>query len=231
MSKTIAYNIDCMEYMATLPDKAFDLAIVDPPYGIGADLYSNDENLNRGGKKRTESTTNRLNRGAGKLKNRFLNKSDCSWDSKPPTWEYFSELFRVSKNQIIWGGNYFPLNPTRCLILWDKMQPWENFSQFELAWTSFDKPTAKLQLSNRGGANKEIKIHPTQKPIKLYSWLLNKFANKGDKILDTHLGSGSSRIAAHKLGFEFVGCELDKDYFEAQEKRFKLETMQQNLFV
>ena len=119
------------------------------------------------------------------------------------------------------GGNYFHLPPTRCIICWDKMQPWENFSQFEMAWTSFDKPAMLLSLSNRGGANLEKKIHPTQKPVKLYAWILKRLANDGNKILDTHLGSGSSRIAAYNMGFDFVGFELDKEYFEAQEKRFK----------
>ena len=132
----------------------------------------------------------------------------CDWDFYPPSEDYFRELERVSKNRIIWGGNYFQLPPTRGILCWDKMQPWENFSQFELAWTSFD-----------------FKIHPTQKPIALYHWVLKKFAKQGDKILDTHLGSGSSRIAAYKMGFDFYATEIDKDYFQAQEKRFKKECL------
>lgn len=167
----------------------------------------------------------RLNQGAGKLKSRTLNTMQCDWDFYPPSEEYFFELERVSKNRIIWGGNYFPLPPTRGILCWDKMQPWENFSQFELAWTSFDCPAAIIHLSNTGGANKECKIHPTQKPITLYHWIYKKFANPGDKILDTHLGSGSSRIAAYMMGLDFYATEIDKEYFDAQEKRFHKECL------
>ena len=192
-------NCDCMEYMATVPDKYFDLAIVDPPYGIG-DKF-------KGGK-------------TGKMNfNEIVNKD---WD-KVPSDEYFNELQRVSKNQIIWGGNYFNLPPTRCFIVWDKMIS-EDFSlaMAELAWTSFDKLAKiyKLQVPKNG------KIHPTQKPVKLYEWLLTNYAKKGQRILDTHLGSGSSAIAAHYFGVDFVGCELDKDYFEAAKARFDMATKQ-----
>lgn len=192
------FNIDCLEYMKTIPDNHFDLAIVDPPYGLD--------------KKSTH--------GRGKLKNRILNTGHIQdWDIKP-TEEYFNELFRVSKNQIIWGGNYFSLPPTRCFVVWDKQQPWENFSQAELAWTSFDKPAKMITISKSTGGGK---IHPTQKPIELYAYLLRTFANIGDTILDTHLGSGSSRIAAYKLGFDFVGCEINQQYFQLQEQRFQSE--------
>lgn len=187
-------NEDCMEGMARYPDKYFDLAIVDPPYGLD------------------KSSLN----GSGKLKNRVLNKINTDWDIAPNEY-YFKELFRVSKNQIIWGGNYFVLPPSRCIICWDKVQPWENFSQIELAWTSFDSPAQIYKYDNRTGN----KIHPTQKPVALYKWLLSKYAKQGDKILDTHLGSGSSRIAAYEMGFDFTGFELDKDYYEAQEKRYR----------
>ncbi len=192
-------HCDCMEYMATVPDKYFDLAIVDPPYGIG-DKF-------KGGKN-------------GKMNfNEIVNKD---WD-KVPSDEYFAELQRVSKNQIIWGGNYFNLPPTRCFIVWDKIIS-EDFSlaMAELAWTSFDKLAKiyKLQVPKNG------KIHPTQKPIKLYEWLLTNYAKKGQRILDTHLGSGSSAIAAHYFGVDFVGCELDKDYFEAAKARFDMATKQ-----
>ncbi len=226
--RQLALNIDCLEYMKTCKDKQFNLAIVDPPYGIGADNFSNGT---KGSWKSTavKSKKNRLNSGGGKLKNRKLNNSDCSWDF-PPTKEYFDELFRISENQIIWGGNYFDLPPTRCIIFWDKLQPWENFSQFELAWTSFDKPAKKFAFSTRGGANSEVKIHPTQKPVALYKWILSNFAKEGDTIFDSHLGSGSSRIAAYDLGFEFVGCEISKDYFDLQEKRFKEHCCQLELF-
>jgi len=193
---TVVYNMDCMDYMRTLPDKAFDLAIVDPPYGL---------------KQAGGQTV-----GKGKLKNRiFTNGKIDRWDV-PPTEEYFSELFRVSKNQIIWGGNYFKLPPTRCVICWDKVQPWWNFSQWEMAWTSFPYPAKLFKFDNRT----KDKIHPTQKPVALYKWLLEKFAGGGEKILDTHVGSGSSRIACEEMGFDFVGCEIDKDYFDAEEKRF-----------
>ncbi|TDR30666.1 DNA methyltransferase [Hydromonas duriensis] len=189
------YQMDCMAYMAQFPDGYFDLAIVDPPYGL------------------PKTATH----GRGKLKSRLINKDNISrWDVQPPA-AYFEELFRVSKQQIIWGGNYFNLRPTRCVIAWDKCQPWPNFSQVELGWTSFNKPAPLFKCSNRKGK----KIHPTQKPIELYEWQLNKFARAGDKILDTHLGSASSAIAAYKLGFEFHGTELDEDYFNSSVERFK----------
>ena len=172
----------------------------------------------------------RLNSGGGKLKNRLLNQSSIGWDDEVPTDEYFAELFRVSKNQIIWGGNYFNLPPSRCVICWDKCQPWENFSQWEMAWTSFDKPAALFSYSNTGGANAERKIHPTQKPVALYGWLITKYGQAGDRILDTHLGSGSSAIAAHNLSVDFVGMELDADYYAAAVKRFEAHKAQQTLF-
>src|SRR5690606_24706703 len=146
-----------------------------------------------------------------------------------PTEAYFLELFRVSKNQIIWGGNYFSMLPKcRCFVIWDKEQPWENFSACEYACTSFDRP-AKIfrEPTTRTG---ETKIHPTQKSVKLYKWILHHFTNEGDKILDTHLGSGSSRIAAYLNGFDFVGFEIDKDYCKASEKRFRNVIAQQRLF-
>ena len=233
--------IDCMEFMKDVPDKYYELAIVDPPYGIGADNMSMGTNKNRSGRNKqgeicysgistaVKLKKNRLNSGGGKLKGRLLNNSDTSWDI-PPDKEYFEELFRISKNQIIWGGNYFPLPPTRCIICWDKVQPWENFSQFELAWTSFDSPAQMFRYSNTGGANKETKIHPTQKPISMYKWLLSKYAGQNYKIFDSHVGSGSIRIACHDMGFDFTGCELDADYWEAQEERIKNYAMQGDLF-
>lgn len=130
------------------------------------------------------------------------------------------------------GGNYFDLPPTRCVVVWDKMQPWENFSQVEIAWTSFDYPAKLFQYCNAGGQRDgEKKIHPTQKPIALYDYILKTFAKPGDKIFDSHLGSGSSRIAAHKAGFDFVGCEIDEQYFKAQEERFQKYSLQTNLFI
>ena len=225
------YNTDCMEYMKSIPDKFFDLAIVDPPYGINAPNMNMGTNMNRKhGGYNGESVAQRLkkgrlNRGAGKLKSRALNMMSCDWDFSPPPKEYFDELFRVSRNQIIWGGNYFNLPPSRGIVCWDKMQPWENFSQVELAWTSFDCPASLIRLSNTGGSNKETKIHPTQKPVALYHFLLKKFVRSGNRLLDTHLGSGSSRIAAYKMGFDFWGTEIDKEYFDAQEKRFREECL------
>lgn len=236
IGKATLHNVDCMEFMATLPDKAFSLAICDPPYGINADAMSMGQNLNRAdGWKRDESTAvkirkGRLNSGGGKLKNRILNTSSIGWDDQIPDDEYFAELFRVSENQIIFGGNYFDLPPSRCVICWDKCQPWENFSQWEMAWTSFDKPAAMFRYSNTGGANAETKIHPTQKPTALYLWLLSKYAKPGQRILDTHLGSMSSVIAANNLGFELTGCELDADYFKAGCERALQATAQERMF-
>ena len=145
----VAYNMDCMEAMKEFPDKFFDLAVVDPPYGIGADNFKNGAGASKDGGKLYSTAVkmkNRLNQGSGKLKNRLLNQSDCSWDSEPPKKEYFDELFRVCQNCIIWGGNYFNLPPTRGIIVWDKVQPWENFSQVELAWTSFDRPASLFKM-------------------------------------------------------------------------------------
>lgn len=218
--KITLLHMDCMEYMKTLPDKAFDLAIVDPPYGIGAPKMSGTPNDRKNGR-------NRLNSGGGKLKERALNTLDAGWDDAIPEPEYFAELFRVSKDQIIWGGNYFDLPPTRCVICWDKCQPWENFSQWEMAWTSFDSPAPLYRFDNRTGG----KIHPTQKPYDLYMWALNKYAKPGQRILDTHLGSGSSAIAAHYSGFEFVGMELDAGYYSAAVSRFEKETAQMDIFA
>lgn len=234
MSNIIVTCEDNMDMMSRYQDKHFDLMIVDPPYGIGADNMTMGTNMNRKdkGQYNGESTAtrlkkkNRLNQGSGKLKNRTLNNSDCSWDISPGP-EYFKELFRVSKHQIIWGGNYFNLPPTRCYICWDKMQPWDNFSQFELAWTSFDKPAAMFRYSNTGGANKETKIHPTQKPVKLYSWILGKFAEKGWLIGDTHNGSNSIGVACHDLGFDLIACEKDINYFNEAKKRLEWHQRQQ----
>lgn len=196
-------NIDCMEYMATLPDKAFDLAIVDPPYGIG--------NLFKGGK-------------SGKMQ--FNEVVDKGWDVVPDD-SYFIELMRVSKNQIIWGGNYFKLPPSRCFIVWDKLISADfTLAMAEQAWTSFDALAKIYRLM----VPKDGKIHPTQKPVKLYEWLLTNYAKPGQRILDTHLGSGSSAIAAHYFGVDFVGCELDTDYYNAAKKRFEQATAQLAMF-
>jgi len=213
------HNCDNMDLMRGLPDGAFDLAIVDPPYGINAPLMSGTPNDRKNGRAR-------LNSGGGKLAGRALNTASINWDDAIPDAAYFKELFRVSKNQIIWGGNYFPLPPTRCVIAWDKCQPWENFSQIEVAWTSFDKPAALFKFDNRTGD----KIHPTQKPIALYEWLLSKYAKAGDTILDTHIGSGSIAIACQTLGYSLTGCELNKSYFQSSVKRIEANAQQASLF-
>jgi site-specific DNA-methyltransferase (adenine-specific) len=201
---------DCMEFMTGCNAEQYDLAVVDPPYGIGAPKQAATPCQRKKG-------ANRLNQVAGKLKYRALNQSNCEWDNAIPTHEYFSQLQWITKNQIIWGGNYFPLPPSRCIICWDKVQPWENFSQIELAWTSFDMPAQLFRYDNRTGN----KLHPTQKPVALYKWLLSKYAKTGDSILDTHGGSMSSVIAAHDMGFDITCIELDKDYFDAAVARIK----------
>lgn len=202
IGKATLINCDCMAYMAGLPDKAFDLAIVDPPYGLPADSVN----------------------GRGKLKNRIMNADGMVWDIAPAQ-EYFAELMRVSENQIIWGGNYFNLPPTRGIICWDKVQPWTNFSAWEMAWTSFNHVARLFKFDNRTGD----KIHPTQKPVALYEWLLTKYAKPGQRILDTHLGSGSSAIACNNFGFEMVGCELDTTYYEGACARVNQATAQGRL--
>ena len=219
--------MDCMEGMKQCPDKCFDLAIVDPPYGINATKFKNASGM----KCHTESTAvrlrkNRLNQGSGKLKNRALNTLNCDWDENPPTKEYFQELFRVSKNQVIWGGNYFDLPPTRGILVWDKKQPWDNFSQVEMAWTSFDMPAALFSYANYW----PDKIHPTQKPVELYKFVINKYAKDGDVILDTHVGSASSLIACRETGHKYIGFEIDPVYYEAAKKRLDAAEAQVNIF-
>lgn len=199
------YNIDCMEYMKGIPDKFFDLAVVDPPYGIGID-----------GQKLSINKNPKANRKEHKHK---------GWDNAIPPYEYFNELRRVSKNRIIWGANYFVSSldeGTKGWIVWYKWQKGLTMSDCELAFSSFNSPTRIVEI-NRVQLLKEGTIHPTQKPIPLYHWIFKNYANAGDKILDTHLGSGSSRIAAYKLGFDFYATEIDKDYFESQEERFRRE--------
>lgn len=220
------YLQDCLIAMKQFDDNFFDLACVDPPYGINATNMQMGSAPNRKEKGQYSGTSTavkvkgRLNSGGGKLKNRLLNKSVIDWDNEIPSDEYFKELFRISKNQIIWGGNYFNLPPCRGFIIWNKNQPWDNFSQAEFAWTSFDCPSKVFTFSNRGGANEEKKIHPTQKPIELYDFCFTRFATEGMKILDTHLGSGSSRISADKSKLDFTAYEINEMYFNDQEKRF-----------
>ena len=200
-------NEDNMLLMARYPDNYFDLAIVDPPYGMPKDSTH----------------------GRGKLKNRMLNNGSVeNWDIKPSP-EYFTELKRVSKNQIIWGGNYFDLKGSRGFVIWDKEQPFENFSAVEYAWMSF-QTVSKIFRLPATRTKDEVKIHPTQKPILLYKWILDKYAKPNDKILDTHLGSGSIAIACHDYKFELTACELDKEYFDKAIQRIKNHVGQQKLF-
>ena len=199
---------DCMDYMATLEDNAFELAIVDPPYGIGM------------------SGGNVGYKGGNDLERK-------EWDNEIPSIDYFNELKRVSENQIIWGGNYFPyIWPTRGYIVWDKGAGFKGrtFAESELAFSSFDRNAKTFSFDPLANGSYKGKIHPTQKPVKLYEWLLANYAKEGDSILDTHLGSGSSAIAAHYGGFDFVGIELDEDYYKAAKERFERETAQGALF-
>ena len=215
---------DCMDYMRELPDKVFDLAVVDPPYGIGED----------GGDHKHKATPNKAWKNP---RSKGYAKKD--WDKEPPCEHYFAELMRVSKNQIIWGANHFidrlPRKNSSCWVAWYKagQNPNTDFADGELAWGSFKTAVKFVDIAwiGFGAVNlKEHRIHPTQKPVKLYQWLLSNYAKPGDRILDTHLGSGSSAIAAHYAGFDFVGIELDEDYYKAACERFERETAQQALF-
>ena len=205
-------NEDNMQLMARYPDKYFDLAIVDPPYGISV-------NMNAGRKKDTKS------------KKRTIKK----WDNESPKKEYFNELFRVSKNQIIWGANHMidkiQIN-SQGWIFWDKcVAEGCSFSDGELAWTSFNQALKKAVIPYSGFIGMEgEKFHPTTKPSKLYKWLLDKYAKQGDKILDTHLGSGSIAIACHDYGFDLTACELDKEYFDLAQKRINQHVSQLKMF-
>lgn len=194
---------DCMDLMRDKPDNYWDLAIVDPPYGIGMD----------------KNPCGRLSRYG----------SVSKADNNIPNKKYFNELFRVSENQIVWGGNYFPMPATRCFLIWDKQQPeGVSFASCEYSWTSFSKSAKTFYLRPQGADNQ--RIHPTQKPVKLYRWLLQNYASPGDKILDTHGGSGSICIACHEEGFDLDWIELDKDYYEAAVKRYNQHISQGVLF-
>jgi site-specific DNA-methyltransferase (adenine-specific) len=197
---------DCMDMMRECADKAFDLAIVDPPYGIGA----------------AEMTM-------GKWTTSRMEKKP--WDKSAPPIEFFQELKRVSRHQIIWGGNYFPLPPSRCWLIWDKGEGFEGrtYAEAELAWTSFDANVRKFKRDPLAMRDYCGKIHPTQKPVALYDWILRTFAEPGWSILDTHLGSGSIAIACHYAGHELTACEIDRDYYEAALQRIKRETAQMTL--
>lgn len=211
ISKTIKsatiLNVDCMEYMRSLPDKHFDLAVCDPPYGLGNALVA-----------------------GGTWSVKYQDKG-AVWDVAPGG-EYFDELRRMSANQIVWGGNYFVehLKRSRCCIAWIKpnMSGMHTMSDFELALTSFDKNSKIFSLSSQ---SEDSRIHVCQKPIKLYEWILTNYAKPGQTIFDSHMGSGSSAIAAINLGFEYVGCELDADYYAAACKRIEQHAAQERLFA
>jgi len=205
------YLEDCVTALKRYADNHFDLAIVDPPYGLGMGTVSIP----------SEKNTNSQQKFYKDLKSK-------RWDDNTPNKEYFDELKRVSKNQIVWGGNYMAehLGNTKCIIIWDKMTYIPTMSQFEFAFCSFNKHPKMVKVNST-----DIdRMHPTQKPVKLYDWLLHNYAKPNDLILDTHLGSGSSRIAAYKGGFNFVGFEIDQEYYEKQEKRFNDFKSQLRLF-
>lgn len=255
--------MDCMEYMKSLPDGAFDLAVVDPPYGDALtnesggggkwnrfggrfDRYKPSAQRERDGRRGTdrERTAGSRTEAGRKPDGSWgyadwrsqpsleeVRKKIISWDVAPKQ-EYFAELFRVSRNQVIWGGNYFPLPPTRCFLIWRKLTISESFSMAmaEYAWTSFNSNAKVFEYAPQGKIGDQ-RFHPTQKPVALYEWVFKLYAEPGMKVLDTHLGSGSSRIAAYDAGLDFVGCEIDKTYFDLQEERFRKHTEQFNLFL
>ena len=216
---------DSLQALKGYGDNYFDLAIVDPPYGLGFDgeMASMTMSPNMG--------SERKKRWNGKKINQYTKKD---WDKEVPSKEYWDELFRVSKNQIVWGGNHFELPQSRGWIFWDKkMDKGFSLADGELAWTSFDKGVKKFEYLWAGFKKKKPikRIHPTQKPVKLYEWILMNYAKKNDKILDTHLGSGSIALACHNLGFDLTGCELDKEYYNAAMKRINQHRQQIRMFV
>lgn len=203
-----------MDLMRDTPDNHFDLAIVDPPYGVG--IVSQF--------KKTVESKRSMMRGMNGI-------TGSEWDSATPDGQYFAELLRVSKHQIIWGGNYFidHLTATRCFLSWDKMNGTNNMADFELAWTSFDGSCRRFAM-HHFSAGYDAKIHPTQKPVALYKWILSKYAEPGQRILDTHMGSGSIAIACHYFGAHLTATEIDEDYFKAACERIENETRQMDLF-
>lgn len=220
----VAFNCDCLAAMREFPDGFFDLAVVDPPYGIGYD----------------KTAASRAGEQYGTAAARKKEYHATDWDNATPPAEYFSELFRVSKKAIIWGGNYFQLPPSKCFICWDKRcsdNMRNDFADAELAWASPSLGVARVFRYVWNGmiqgdmSLKENRIHPTQKPTALYRWVFKNYATPCDKILDTHLGSGSSRIAAYDAGLDFWGYEIDKVYFDLQEQRFAAHAAQINLFL
>jgi site-specific DNA-methyltransferase (adenine-specific) len=207
VAKIELFNEDCMEGMKRYPDKYFELAICDPPYGLGKRIVDG---------------------GSVSPFIKSQNQTVKNWDNCP-TQYFFNELFRISLHQIIWGGNYYDLPPFRCYVIWDKMIHGNTYSDCELAWTSFDTPS-RIWVKNIVDVTLDGRIHPTQKPVKLYEWLLKNYAKSGDKILDTHLGSGSIAIACYNLDFSLTGFEIDKDYFEGAVNRLEEHKKQGRLF-
>lgn len=216
----IAYNTDCLKAMREMPDNAFELAVVDPPYGNA--LTGDTEYWNRFGQRFDRYKIDRVSSSCRKF------QKQITWDIAPSK-DYFTELFRVSKNQIIWGGNYFNLPPTRCFLIWRKTNVPQDFtmSMAEYAWTSFNANAKVFDFSAVGIPNR---FHPTQKPVQLYEWIYGLYAKAGDKILDTHLGSGASRIAAYNMNLDFCGYEIDETYYKLQEERYTRHIAQTTLF-
>ena len=216
------YNVDCLEYMKTLSDNVFELTIADPPYGIRAD----------------RNQRQRAGTQYGKSFAPCKDYGSNDWDSEAPQKEWFDELRRISRHQIIWGANHFisrlPIDSS-CWIVWDKLTGDNGYADCELAWTSFPTAVRKFTFMWKGMfqgdmANKEVRIHPTQKPVALYAWLMRNYAKSGGVIFDPMMGSQSSRIAAYKLGYDYVGCELDKEYFDKGNERFKRECLHEITF-
>lgn len=250
------YNEDCLPRMKEYPDNFFDLAIVDPPYGAGftesgeckgwfSKYHQNAESRENVEREREYTASRQYNR-FGNPGSRFERYKPCdedggnvggevhkkiiAWDVAPKQ-EYFEELFRISRNQIIWGGNCFDLPPTRCFVIWEKLSISENFSMAmaEYAWTSFNDNAKIFKCAPQGKAG-DTRFHPTQKPVALYEWLLNRYAKPGDKILDTHVGSASSLIACHNTNHKYVGFEIDETYYKLAKERIERETAQMNIF-
>lgn len=226
------HNMDCMEGMKEIPDKFFDLAICDPPYGGG--FTEGDGCKGWFTKYHQNADLKQYNRFGSKdsLFEKYKREGKGLWDIAPSK-EYFDELARISKNQIIWGGNYFDLPPTRCFLIFRKKQiPLEGFSMspIEYAWTSFNDNARMFEAYSSGGSGREDRFHPTQKPVALYEWLLTNYAKQGDKILDTHVGSASSLIACENMGFQYVGFEIDKEYYDLGVERLEKNRRQIKLF-
>ena len=255
MSESVALNQDCLSYMRTLPDNYFDLCCTDPPYGAGftetcgcqgwfskyhQDTDDSSQTVNVERERELPRQWNRFGQRFDRYKEDCyadgrdlggeVRKKIIAWDVAPEK-EYFDEIFRVSRNQIIWGGNYFDLPPTRCFLVWRKLTISESFSMAmaEYAWTSFTGNAKVFECAPQGRPD-DPRFHPTQKPVELYQWIYNLYTEPGQKIFDPYLGSGSSRIAAYDAGLDFVGCEIDPVYFAKEEERFERHTAQYSLF-